>query len=44
LAATCVPGISGTKVLFVVTGEATKDVQHSCLVSMNINGFGNFSI
>lgn len=44
LAATCVPVISGTKVLFVVTGEATKDVQHSCLVSMNINGFRNFVI
>lgn len=44
LTVTCVPTISGTKVLFVVTGEVNKDIQHSLLINTTINGFNNFAI
>jgi hypothetical protein len=44
LTVTCVPTISGTKVLFVVTGEVNKNIQHSLLINTTINGFNNFAI
>lgn len=44
LTSTLVPSISGTKILFRVTGEVQKTVQHGCYVSMIINGFNNFVI
>ena len=44
LTVTCIPGIVGTKIKFIVTGVAATDIQHNIYVSMIINGRNAFSI
>lgn len=44
LACDLTPTISGTKVLFKVTGVADTDINHGCLINMVIMGYNNFSI
>lgn len=44
LACDLTPTISGTKVLFQVTGVADTDINHGCLINMVIMGYNNFSI
>jgi hypothetical protein len=44
LACDLTPTISGTKLLFTVTGVADTDINHGCLVNMVIMGHNNFVI